>query len=328
MSQKAGSSIYTGPWINWSHGAVVGSTVTLNERNGGLLTAFLAVFVSTAGAACWKIVSFTIHQRRARQNYQNGLHVQQQAIFRNTGSAAGASWDLIKSAWYWRTLAENPVVRTLPLAALAILNLVLFGIAGVFSSEVTKAAGDETLIRSPNCGLLELNATGTKQNQAAYHAVDLNDTLAATTYSRACYEDTENVLQCNQYAQQQLKWQTDHNASCPFLPDLCLYGGTSAYQMDSGLIDSHEDLGINAAKSERVQYRKVTTCSPIHTKGYVTNITDTDPNAVAYGDSLELYWYGEIPGITNYTFQYNTHSLVDNNGYFLTYASAEELIQK
>lgn len=98
--------------------------------------------------------------------------------------------------------------------------------------------------------------------------------------------------------------------------------------MDSGLIDSHEELGINAAKSERVQYCKVTTYSPIHTKGYATNITDTDPNALAYGDSLELYWYGEIARITNYTFQYNTHSLADKNGYILMYTYAEELIHK
>ena len=204
----------------------------------------------------------------------------------------------------------------------------LSGIAGVFSSEVTKAAGDETPIRSPNCGLLDLTGTGTKQSQAAYYAADLNDTLAASTYSRACYDSTENVLQCNQYVQQQLKWQTDQNASCPFLPDLCLYSGTSAYQINSRLIDSHEEFGINAAKSELVQYRKVATCSPIHTKCYATNITDTDPNALAYGDSLELYWYGETAGNINYTFQYNTHSLVDKNGYILTYVYAEELIRK
>lgn len=110
-----------------------------------------------------------------------------------------------QSSWYWRTLAENPVVWILPLAALAILNLVLCGIAGVFSSKVTKAAGDETLIRSPDCGLPNPTATDAKQSQAAYNAVDLNDTLAASTYSRACYDSTESVLQCNQYAQQQLK---------------------------------------------------------------------------------------------------------------------------
>lgn len=30
--------------------------------------------------------------------------------------------------------------------------------------------------------------------------------------------------------------------------------------MDTGHIDSHQALGINAPESERVQYRKVTTC--------------------------------------------------------------------
>lgn len=325
MSQTADSSIYTGLWINWSHGAIVGSTITLNERDAGLLTAFLAIFVSTAGAACWKVLSFTVHQRRARQDYQDGLHVQQQAILRNTGSAAGSSWEFIKSAWYWRTLAEKPIVRSLPLATLAIFHLVVFGIAGIFSSEVTKAAGDETLINSPNCGFLNLTATGTKLGNAAFTAMDLNDTLAASIYSRACYDDSKNVLQCNQYAQQQLKWRFDRNASCPFSPDICLYGGMPAYQMDSDLIDSHTALGINTPKSERVQYRKVTTCSPIHTKGYATTITYNVTDALANGDMLVRYWYGEVVGVTNYTYSYNTHSLADNSDYTLTSAPLVEL---
>ena len=90
--------------------------------------------------------------------------------------------------------------------------------------------------------------------------MDVNDTLAATTYSRACYGSSQNLLQCSQYPQQQLPWQVNLNVTCPFTDDLCIYGDSSAYEMDTGQIDSHQALGINAPKSERVQYRKVTTC--------------------------------------------------------------------
>lgn len=90
--------------------------------------------------------------------------------------------------------------------------------------------------------------------------MDNGDTLAATTYSRACYGTTQNPLQCAQYSQQQLPWTVNQNATCPFTNGICFYGDSSAYEMDTGYIDSHEALGINAPKSERVQYRKVTTC--------------------------------------------------------------------
>ena len=134
------------------------------------------------------------------------------------------------------------------------------GLAGIFSSEVTRAAGNETLIRSPDCGVLDSTNPGSQQALSALEATDARDTLAATTYSRACYGSTQNILQCAQYPKQQLPWKVNQNATCPFTNGICIYGGSSAYEMDTGSIDSHEALGINAPKSERVQYRKVSTC--------------------------------------------------------------------
>lgn len=136
------------------------------------------------------------------------------------------------------------------------------GVAGIFSSEVAKAAGNETLIRSPDCGSLGFpqGVVGSPQALAAFNSMDVNDTLAATTYSRACYGNAQSPLQCTQYPQTQLHWKFNSNATCPFSNGLCIYGDSSAYEMDTGLIDSHHALGINAPKSERVQYRKVTTC--------------------------------------------------------------------
>lgn len=53
--------IYRGPWINWSHGLIAGATVTLGEREGGLLTAFIATFVTIVGAELWKIICYISH---------------------------------------------------------------------------------------------------------------------------------------------------------------------------------------------------------------------------------------------------------------------------
>ena len=317
------SFIYTGIWINWSHGAVAGATITLNERDGGLLTAFLAIFVSAAGAATWKIISYYLHQYRARQGYQDALHHQQQAILRNSESTVGASWQFLQLTWYWRSNASRYLVRTLPFAGLALSTLVLFSIAGVLSSEVTKAPGNEVLIRSSHCGLLNLTDPTSQRGQLSFRTMDSHDTLAAAAYERACYDNTESPLQCGQFIKKQLPWTSNSNASCPFSPEMCLLGSNTAYEMDTGIIDSHEGVGINGPKQDRVQYRKVTTCSPIQTKGYGTAVNDTRGDSPTFGDMLIQYLYGNI-GIsgdaefTNYSYQYNTHSLGDEDSYRLT----------
>ncbi|KAM0796423.1 hypothetical protein BDR22DRAFT_976173 [Usnea florida] len=319
MSQTTASYVYTGPWINWSHGLVLGSTITLNQQDGALLTAFLGIFVTTAGAACWKIMSFALHQHRSLRVSQDGIHHQQQAILRNTGSPGKASLELAHVAWSWRKHALRPFIRTLPLIALAFVNFALFGLAGIFSSEVTRAAGNETLIRSPDCGILNSTKPGSQQGVAALEVMYAQDTLAATTYSRACYGSTQNLLQCAQYPKQQLPWKVNQNATCPFTNGICIYGGSSAYEMDTGYIDSHEALGINAPKSQRVQYRKVSTCSPIHTKGYATELNDTNSSDSDYGDLLLNYNYGPLPGVSaNYTYQYHVRDSDFGNGYSLT----------
>ncbi len=326
MAQLAGSYIYTGHWINWSHGRELGATITLSDRNGGLLTAFLGIFVTISGAACWKITSYVLHQSRCSQDFEDGIHHQQQAILRNDSTAGGAAWQMTQLMWYWGKNARRPFLRTFPFVLLALANVTLFGVAGIFSSEVTKAAGNETLLRSPNCGLLNLNGnleyggSDSKELLTASTALDSNDTLAASTYARACYGNTQNGLGCNRYVQQQIPYTVNQNASCPFSDDLCLYGASSAFAMDSGLIDSNDVLGINAPKAERVQLRKVTTCSPIHTKGYVNVVNDTNSSQIAFGDAIEQFAFGEIAGVQNYTYSYNEHSSVDDYGYRLTYA--------
>lgn len=138
MSQTAAPFVYTGPWINWSHGLVLGSTITLSERNGELLTAFLAMLVTAAGAASWKIMSFALHQHRSRRGPQDGIHHQQQAILRNTDSPFGASLELGQLLWYWRKNALRPILRTLPLVVLALVNFFLFG---AYTVERTRPVG-------------------------------------------------------------------------------------------------------------------------------------------------------------------------------------------
>ncbi|KAL8792003.1 MAG: hypothetical protein Q9195_005421 [Heterodermia aff. obscurata] len=319
MSQTLNIHLHTGPWVNWSHGRVLGSTVTLSERNGGLLTAFLATFVSVAGAACWSILSYVLHQSRARQEFRDGLHHQQQASFRNAGSAGAAAWQFAQLSWYWRKQPVRPLARNLPFNLLALVNMIVFALASVFSSEVTKAAGNEALVRSPQCGLLNsTNIHDANKQSANFNEIEVNQTLTAATYTRACYGKIKDPLQCNQYAQQSLSWRSNQNASCPFTPDLCFYGEKAGYAMDTGRLNSRSALGINAPKSDTIQYRKVTTCTPLQAKQHTRIYNDTDPEDGAFGDTLVEYEFGEVVGVSNSTFLYNLQSSVSNSGYVLT----------
>ncbi|KAG8526380.1 uncharacterized protein KY384_000373 [Bacidia gigantensis] len=201
--------------------------------------------------------------------------------------------------------------------------MTLFAAAGVFSSEVAKAAGNETLVRSSNCGYLLPDLSPTESNpvnELAANAQEANETLAADAYSRACYGSVQDALQCNQYPRAKIPWTTTANVSCPFDQDLCWDGPTSAFKIESGLIDSHYDLGINSKRLDRLQHRKATTCSVLHTKDHAYQTNETDEN----GDPVRIarYTFGGFgasidEGTANTTFIYNLHGNVGTSGYAL-----------
>ena len=300
-----------------------GSTITMSQRNGSLLTAFLGIFVTIAGAFCWKITSFALHQYMCKPDSQDGLHHQQQAILRNSSTSFGSAWQLSQVMWYWRKNAPRTWIRSLPFILLALSNAVLFGVAGVFSSEIVKDSGNEVLIRGANCGLLNLNEVVENgsldvKGQAALLTLDTAYTLTANTYAHACYDGSGNIQQCSQFISASIPWVTNPNASCPFDPRLCWGGPSGAYEMDSGLMDSHKVFGINAREADRIQLRKITTCSPIHEKDFFeSNPASDDPTSPVYGDMLWQFFNGPIVGDSAYTYSYNAHSEFDQIGYNL-----------
>lgn len=178
-------------------------------------------------------------------------------------------------------------------------------------------------MEASNCGYVLIDP-----GSPTYQTALLNDTLIALTYARACYSRQSSVLECSRYATPQMKWTTNSNASCPFADELCIYGATAAYEMDTGKIDSHSDLDMNAPKTDRVQIRKVTTCSPIHTTGYSQEVNLTSPNEPKGGVTLLNLYYGEVPGVANYTLRYNEYTIYVDIGdvlnSFIAFAGAAE----
>ena len=116
------------------------------------------------------------------------------------------------------------------------------------------------------------------------------------------------------------------DASCIFsTSSLCTTGDSGSAQIDTGLIDSHKHLGINARSKNRVSFRKVVTCAPVNYDGYVSEVPDNTTN----GYDFIQYNLGPVGDITtgivsNYTISYSSHTPNDHIGYtvFSVYATA------
>lgn len=300
---------FTGVWFNWSNGIVRGATLTLEQKYAGLLTAFLAIFVSFAGGMFWRALSFVLHQAYATRPTERRdiLHYRRQVILRNN-SAGAAAWSFVQLAFGgW-----DNVLRCLPFALIPTLNLLLFGVSGIFTSYITKVPGNATLIIGPHCGGFDSTGTDSSLQFTTKLGKVLADTNEAATYVSQCYQNTSSSVGCGTYIRQSLPFITDQNASCPFASGLCLYNDDSAMKMDTGLLDSHEDFGMNARPRDRIKFRRIATCAPIYSRPFteVTNLTD-------FGEVVFVN-AGPIPGLgTNYTFSYVTHANIDGIGYML-----------
>jgi hypothetical protein len=84
-------------------------------------------------------------------------------------------------------------------------------------------------------------------------------------------------------------------------------------------VDSHHDLGVNSPSHERVTYRKATTCAPLQTTAYAQQINGSDVLTEVPEDTLLPYFYGRFG--TNWTYEYNEHTIIDGIGYTIQYGS-------
>lgn len=321
-----GEYIYTGVWTDWSHGRVYGATITLSAQNAGFLTAFLALFVSISAGQLWRIISFIVHHGHSSRKPRDALHHQQQVIFKNTTSPASLIWEFTLLAWAWRGKAQRPLLRNLLFIALAVIWLALAGSAAILSARITKPVGPHCLIMSPHCGLYTPAGAGGSNTSdpdylKAYDSNQLLETNTATAYARACYvPDAERLPQCNIYARTRLALHATTNASCPFQSGMCLEGDTAAFTMDTGLLDSREDLGMNTPDDDRLLFRKSVSCAPLTRAGYVTIHNDTNPlpNFPYSNYLVAAYHYGPAfngDATVNYTYYYDTATARAQVGY-------------
>jgi hypothetical protein len=323
------SQAYIGVWIDWSRGRLLGATLTLTSANGALMIAFLALFVRLAGSNFWNIVCFIIHQACSTRSPRDALRHQQQVIFRNASTDTQTIWHLLKINWAWGSKSTSSFGRRWAPVLLALLHFTLFAAAGIFSARVSNATHD-LLIKSTTCGLWPAppdHGPG-KDSFVPYQDWRVNNrrvAISSSQYAQACYNTTARVPECNIYPKRSLDFTIDKKAPCPFNNKTLCDG--IAIKLDTGHMDSHEDLGINAPSENRVTYRRVMSCTPIFAGDYST----IGPGSNNISSEEVAYYYfgkrynsdGEVS--FNYTYSYsNMRDYYNSQIYTLTYVSSSK----
>ncbi|KAI0395573.1 hypothetical protein F5Y17DRAFT_474277 [Xylariaceae sp. FL0594] len=286
MSVSVNSTVYLGLWTNWSRGMVFGATLTTTKTYGNLLISFTVVFIGVATSRLWKILCLLMHRYHSTGDPRGPLHHQRQVVLRNSASPEAGLFDVIRLCGAWRKSGMRKLLGLLFLILFALLYLVAITAAGGFSATITIAVGDEALIKSRYCGPILSNGTYAGASIIAQFALEKVNNAA--NYAQQCYSTGDTTDQapstaaCSKFVASTLHTTTakyDHD--CPFHQNICRKPNNTL-RLDSGYMDSHNDLGLNAPGNERIAIRHVLQCTPLETKGYTSSVVEVDQKWIRY----------------------------------------------
>lgn len=281
--------IYTGIWTNWSRGAILGLTLTTTKQYGNLLIAFMALFIGFVASRLWKISCLALHRCYSTAEKRSPIHHQRQVILRNSRTAESALFDILCLLWAWRKSQFPRIANLIPLTIFTFCYLSAFTAAGGFSSNISSSIGDEVLIKSQYCGTIIAN--GTMEGSSIRNRWQSELSNSAANYVQQCYSNISQSsapTACNKFVLSSLPtYEVNASAECPFQHQICR-NPQSTLRLDSGYIDSHEDLGLNAPKDERFAYRYMLHCAPLETDNYISHVKKD-------GRGWDRYHYGSVP---------------------------------
>lgn len=311
--------VYVGVWTNWSRGGrLTGSTITLSQRNGALLTAFLALFITFTGSRLWRIICLTLHQYFQTYLPQDGLHHQRQAILRNSINEKASLWSFIRIFWAWRGRAKQPFCRLLPVIVLSLFATAGFSIGSILSSKISSAMGNEVLLSTSECGTPLGSTYGSStegkgdQIVRTFNPWFAEKVTSSANFVQTCYGNSSG--NCGPYVRKRLFSTIDNNASCPFKQQQICRHTTGNIKIDSGYLDTQNDLGINAPIDLQFHFRMINHCAPIRTVGYTGSVQ------YSTGKSYVRYFYGPT-SVENLSMSENSTSYT----YVTEQQSAEEV---
>ncbi|KAI3316465.1 hypothetical protein HD806DRAFT_458237 [Xylariaceae sp. AK1471] len=290
--QTSQYNVHLGLWTNWSRGRVLGQTLTISRRDGDLLIAFTAFFVAFVGSRFWRIAGLGFHRYHSSPGPKDAIHHQRQIVLRNATSADSALLLFAKMFWAWRR-SSRLCLQVLPSFLLANFCVGAFTIAGGFSSQISSSAGTEILVDGSACGQIGRDAVGHSAETVYISQMVKN----ALNYVQQCYSNSTGLINCDAFVTERIPTYANNASSCPFDKKICRTDSSNLV-LDTGLLDSHHHLGINAPPNERIFFRQVLHCAPLTTHGYVTSYASEHAN-------YTLYEYGtSIWSTSNLNFTY------------------------
>ncbi|KAI0856675.1 hypothetical protein F4860DRAFT_396917 [Xylaria cubensis] len=279
--------VYVGVWTNWSRGQVLGLTLTLKREEANLLIAFTAFFITFVSTRFWRIMCFAFHRHYATNTSRDAVHHQRQAILRNSSTPESGLQLFLRLIWTNRHGKSR--FHPFWVVVAAVTSIAAFTAASGLSSQISTAVGTEVLIKSLNCGSLNLTTftasdgiTSTALLQLVQGPHLAEKANNAANYAQQCYSTgAAGTLSCERFITKVIGSTKDQNTTCPFEQKMCRSLSTNL-RVDSGFINSHKDLGLNAPPQDRFMARYVLHCAPIATTNYTGQIKTSVGNYTVY----------------------------------------------
>lgn len=278
--------IYEGVW--YDHGADK-LILTLSLKAAGFLTAAIVIWVGFAATATWPIFRMLLWTFARNGAQTDAFHQQRQILLRNSGSAASMATSLVKliREWGLRTLFPS-----LPHLLLSGFIFALWTTAGLFTPYIyTHSASQVLVLKSEYDGVPDVSFLDYVTNSLGFEIAQVE---RAQSYVTQCY-GVNNTAHCRGYARPSLPFTARDSIDCPFArPELCVTVNSTILRMDTGLLDSNVDFGINAPKHDGIKYRRVATCSPIQTAPFVADLSVDDTMGYPSGTVLHNLYMGPV----------------------------------
>ncbi|KAJ4292470.1 hypothetical protein N0V90_009132 [Kalmusia sp. IMI 367209] len=177
------------------------------------------------------------------------------------------------------------------------------GLLIAFIALITTNSANEVLLTGKNCGILYRGVQTEEMQELYMKTSDLNEeyssqrSAAYLNYASQCYPSSraEQSESCRPYIKPKLNYTITRNASCPFDDAICLLKSENLV-LDTGLLDSHNDFGINSPKNKRFAFRVKSQCAPLVTEGFSKVHHPEDP---VYDPAVRFY-YGEALGVMSH----------------------------
>jgi hypothetical protein len=265
-------AVIIGIWTNWSHGSVLGLTLTTTKPNGNLIISFLAIFIAFVAARLWKTICLALHRAYSTNEHRDTLHHQRQVVLRNSPSPGSGLLSFLRLLFAWRGLHLKSHLRLWPLILLSFICLIVFMVAGHISSAISTVFDDEVRRECVNTR----NATSISEGNSRiiFEPFELSELLRdSSKYAANCYSTTEysGLVNCKGFVTRSLPTkETNNRAKCPFEQKICR-NANGNLRLDTGYIDSNDHIGLNAPVSERLAWRYVLHCAPLQTRGYTSH---------------------------------------------------------